>query len=294
MKKIAVTGGSGGGGYYVIKELLSHGYECVNLDVAAPKDSQCPFIAVDLKNYETLFEALQGCDGIVHFAGNPQPDNDHFEAADRFTNNTIACFNVFNAARAIGIEKVVWASSETVFGFPFVDNLPPHVPVDENTPDAPQTGYAVSKAATERAAEMMAELYSMTIIGLRLSNILYDDETAEASYQKIPSYWDDVTNRRFNLWGYIDARDSARACRLALESDLSGAHVFSIAAKDTIMNIPSRDVMAAAMPTVEVRDSLQGRAGMMNCQKAKDMLGFEPHFTWSRVLGLDEDGSPKG
>ena len=296
MKKIAVTGGSGGSGRFVIRELLEHGYDCVNLDLAAPREANCPFIALDMCHYEAVYEAIRGCDAIVHFAGNPMPDDNHIEAAARFSNNTVACFNIFNAARAHGIRRVVWSSSETIYGFPFVTNRPPRLPVDEELPDDPQNGYAISKAATERFAELMASLYGMTIIGFRFSNILYDDPDVDASYHKIPSYWDDVTKRQFNLWGYIDARDCARASRMVLESDLCkqpGAHVFSIAASDSIMNRPSRDVVAEAMPDVPLSDALQGRAAFTDCSKAKRVFGFEPAYHWPDVLKRNGDGSPK-
>ena len=294
MKTIAVTGGSGASGTFIIKELLDHGYHCLNIDIAPPAPENqdlCPFVAIDLCDYPALHDAVKRCDGLVHFAGNPQPDNSHFEASDRFSNNTIAAFNAFNAANANGIKRVVWASSETIYGFPFATNLPPHLPVDETTPDAPQTGYAISKAATERVATLMAALYDMTIIGLRLSNILYDDVRVDPSYQKIPSYWGDVTARQFNLWGYIDARDAARACRLALEADLKGAHIFSIAASDSIMNIPSSDLAAKAMPDVPVTHPLQAREALTDCAKAARMLGFEPAYSWTDVLGMKDDGS---
>ena len=291
MKKIAVTGGSGGAGQFVVKELLAHDYEVLNLDKVVPPVPLCPFLTLDLCDYATLYHGLEGCDGIVHFGGNPHPDDNHFEGADRFANNTVACFNVFNAAQAHGIKRIVWASSETVNGFPFVNNLPAYAPVDETTAIDPQNAYAISKASTENIAEMMAKLYGMTIIGLRLSNVLYDDETVEPSFQKIPSYWTDTNARRFNLWGYIDARDSARATRLALEADITGAEVFSITASDTIMNIPTRDLLEMAMPEVPIRDGLTGRESITDCHKAKIMLGFEPEYRWSDILALNEDGT---
>ena len=294
MQSIAVTGGSGGAGHFVISDLLASGYKCVNLDVKEPTEELCEFRKVDMCNYKQVFEALEGCDGIVHFAGNPHPDDDHWGAADRFSNNTNSLFNAFNAAQAHGIKRVVWASSETIFGFPFENNLPQTLPLTEQAKKAPQNGYALSKAISENLAELMAELYDMTFIGLRLSNVLYDDEEAIPSFQKIPSYWDDLGHRKFNLWGYIDARDSARACRLALESDLTGAHVFSIAAKDTIMKQQTSEVVGKVMPGVELHAGLKGRDAALDCNKAKILLGFEPEYSWQGVLGLNEDGTPQG
>lgn len=285
MTRVCVTGGSGGAGDAVIQDLLASGFECRNLDIKAPRVLRCAFLQVDMCDYDAVFKAMAGCEMLVHFAGNPHPDSDHVEGADRFQNNTVAQFNAFSAAMAHGIRKIVWASSETIFGFPFATNTPTHVPLDETATPDPQTSYAISKAASETIAKLMAAQHGASIIGLRLSNVLYDDPEAEPSFQKIPGYWDDLHHRKFNLWGYIDSRDAARAVRLALTSDLTGAEVFNIAAVDTIMRQDSRTLIENVMPGVAMADDMAGRQAMLDCSKAKRMLGWTPEYTWENVLG---------
>ncbi len=293
MTKVCVTGGSGGAGNATIVDLLANGYDCVNLDVKPPKEQHCPFIETDMCDYRAVYEAMEGCHMLVHMAGNPHPDDDHWGAADRFRNNTVSLFNAFNAAAAHGIKRVVWASSETIFGFPFEKNAPPHVPLDETAEPAPQNGYAISKAVSEDIAKHMAKLYGMTFIGLRLSNVLYDDVEAVPSFQKIPGYWADPSHRKLNLWGYIDSRDTAKAVRLGLEAELEGSHNFAIAASDTIMIQSSRELIETCFPgTTKVHAVMTGRTGMLDCNKARILLGWEPEYQWQDVLGLNEDGSP--
>ena len=294
MKKICVTGGSGGAGNAVIEHLLAQGYDCVNIDIKPPKTQHCPFIEVDMTDYKAVYEAMAGCDAVVHFAGNPEPDFDHWESADRFNNNTSALFNAFNAAQAHGIKRVVWASSETIFGFPFDTNHQERLPVNETSEPQPQGGYALSKMISETLAEQMAKLYGMTFIGLRLSNVLYDDVNAVPSFQKIPGYWEDMPYRKFNLWGYIDSRDTARAARLALEADISGAEVFNIAAKDTLMRQPTKELVDTVMPQSKLDPQITGHMALLDCSKARDLLGFEPDYNWQDVLGLTVDGTRKG
>jgi len=289
MTKVCITGGSGGSGDVIIQDLLAQGYACVNLDVTPPKIQRCPFIKVDMCDYAAVHAAMTGCDMLVHFAGNPHPDDDHWGAADRFANNTVALFNAFNAAQDHGIKRVVWASSETIFGFPFDTNRPPLVPLTETTPKAPQNGYAISKAVSENIAELMAELHDMTFVGLRLSNVLYDDVDAVPSFQKIPSYWTDLSHRKFNLWGYIDSRDAAEAVRLSLEAPLTGAHVFSIAADDTIMKQDSATLINEVMPDVPMRHGMKARAAMLDCDSAVRLLGWKPKHTWASVLKIKEE-----
>lgn len=290
MTKICVTGGSGGTGHAVIEELLRHGHECVNLDMKMPREMLCPFVEVDMCDYKMVHAAMKGCEQLVHLAGHPHPDSDHWGAAKSFANNTVALHNAFNAAQAHGIKRVVWASSETVLGYPFETNSPKSVPLDETTELAPQNGYALSKALSEKLAELMADLYDMTFVGLRLSNVLYDDVDAIPSFQKIPEYWKDISHRKFNLWGYVDSRDAARAVRLGLNVNFNGAHVFHIAAKDTIMVQDSETLIETVFPGVDIHPAMKGRSAMLDCMKARIVLGWEPHYSWENVLNLSEAG----
>ena len=55
------------------------------------------------------------------------------------------------------------------------------------------------------------------------------------------------------LWSYIDVRDAARACRLALEANFAGHQTFNICAPDTIMDMPTAEFAAKYLPQVQIR-----------------------------------------
>ena len=284
MKKIAVTGGSGGAGRYVVEDLIRSGYNVLNLDIVEPKyESEALFKCLDLNDYEAVYTAIDDSDAIVHLAANPEPDFDFLTGADRFKNNTLSAYNVFQAAVALGVKKVVWASSETVLGFPFDKNAPKYLPVDEDH-IAPQNSYALSKVVTEELARQMTALYDIVILGLRYSNILYEHTDHPANYAAIPSYWDDKNNRKFNLWGYIDARDAATAARLALESSLETAENFIIAANDTIMNCTNQEIVDEIFPGTQIKAGTGPYDTLISIQKAKDLLGFDPQYSWRKIL----------
>ena len=97
-------------------------------------------------------------------------------------------------------------------------------------------------------------------------------------YDRFPSFWDDPSLRRWNLWGYIDARDVAESCRLALEADIGAEH-FIVAAADTVMNRPSRELMPEVFPTVPYPDRGRLRHASL-VRKAKRLLGYEPRWSW--------------
>lgn len=283
MKKIVVTGGSGGSGRYIVDHLQAHGYDVLNVDRVRLDGQNCPFAKVDLKNYGETFTALHGYEAVVHFGSNPEPDRDFVTGADRFENNTMGTYNVFQAAVALGMKMVVWASSETTFGWPFEQFEPKYLPVDE-AHTYPQNSYALSKVVCEELAHRMNVLYGMPFIGLRLSNIHYPGSGFHTHYTNIPSYWNDPKIRMGNLWGYIDARDVAEAVRLSLESGITTAEALTIAAGDTIMNRPSAELAATVFPNVPFKQPVGEFETLLNIDKAKERLGWVPQHSWRTEL----------
>ena len=101
-----------------------------------------------------------------------------------------------------------------------------------------------------------------------------------ADYARFPSFDDDPGSRKWNLWGYIDARDGAQAVRLALESDLTGTEIFIIANADTVLSRPNAAVIEEFFPGVEVRDGIGEHETLLSIDKAKRLLGFQPAHSW--------------
>jgi nucleoside-diphosphate-sugar epimerase len=112
-------------------------------------------------------------------------------------------------------------------------------------------------------------------VALRFSNIMEEHE-----YEQFPTFWDDPSRRRFNLWGYVDVRDVAQSCRLALEAELDGAEVFVVAAADTVMNRPSAELMAEVFPSTPHTPTGGTFDSLVSIEKARRLLGYEPQHTW--------------
>lgn len=290
--KVAVTGGTGswdrGVGPVVIAALEASGHEVTNLDRAVPGGiERRGFIKVDLTDYGQTFAALHGHDAVVQLAAHGEPDWDHVSGAARFHVNSLIAYNVFQAACFLGMKKVVWASSETVLGFPFDRVHPRALPTSDDDPPIPTSSYGISKANSEDLARHMNRRYGVPFVGLRFSNIFYDRAGHVTGYEKIPGFWSDPLSRRFNLWGYVDSRDTADACVKALESGITGAEVMTIAAPDTIMRQTNAELVAAAFPGCVLRPGTGPRDTLISIDKARALIGYDPQWTWSRVLGID-------
>jgi nucleoside-diphosphate-sugar epimerase len=193
-----------------------------------------------------------------------------------FRNNLLSTHNVFSAATLAGMERVVWAASETAYGLPFTRTPPPFAPILEDQAVAPESGYALAKVLCEEMARHMHRWNPGTrFVNLRISNIF-----EAADYAAIPSFQADDEIRKWNLWSWVDARDVAQACRLAIEADVPGFDTLTIAAADTLMDKPSRALMEQHFPNVPLDPALTGNQTLQSIAKARRVLGYEPKHTW--------------
>ena len=271
--RICVTGASGKLGRATVRELLEHGYEVTATDVTASReDLGVSLIRADLTDYGQTVDVLHGADAVVHLANIPAPDI--HPPAHTFTANTAMNSNVFLAAAKLGLRKVVWASSETTLGLPF-DTPPRYAPVDEDHFPYPTTTYALSKVVAETLAAHVAEWSGIPFVGLRLSNIFEPHD-----YVRVGQWLGDARLRRWNLWGYIDVRDAAQACRLALSVQTSGSVNVIIAAADTIMDRPSADLLREVYPDVPVTGEFGEFETLLAIDRAREVLGFAPVHSW--------------
>jgi nucleoside-diphosphate-sugar epimerase len=282
--RVVVTGSSGRLGPAVVTHLAAHGWDVIAVDRTPPREPQpAKFVRADLTDLGQMVELLTGFDesapatAVVHLAAIPAPGL--VPDAATFANNVPATYNVFRAARIAGITNVVWASSETVLGLPF-DVPPPYAPVDEEYPVRPETTYSLGKAVEEEMARHLTRWDpDLKLVGLRFSNVMLPED-----YALFPGWQDDAALRRWNLWGYIDARDGAQAVRLALEADLTGWEAFIVANADTVMERDSASLMAECFPDVPLARPLAGRETLLSIDKARRVLGYEPEHAWQDQL----------
>jgi len=274
--RVLVTGANGKLGRGVVADLLAHDVDVVATDAAGRpghlSDLGVPLLLADLTDLGQAMDVVAGVEGVVHLANIPAPGM--VTAGATFTRNVDMNFHVFHAASVLGVQRVVWASSETTLGLPY-DTPPRYVPIDEAHYPLPTSTYALSKVATEAIAEQMAAWSGIPFVALRFSNIM-----AVADYAHFPSYQADAQSRRWNLWSYIDLRDAAAACRLALTASVTGARSYVIANADTVMERPTAELLREVFPDVPVRGDVSGNRSLFATEAARRDLGWEPRHSW--------------
>jgi nucleoside-diphosphate-sugar epimerase len=288
MRKVVVTGGSGRLGQFVIRDLLACGDQVLSLDRVPPREKLCPSWLADLRHSGDLFEALNGAYGIIHLgayqAPNLAPD------AETLSNNVAVTYNVLRAAADVGVKKVVIASSTAAFGFIYTTKLwaPDYLPLDENHPSKPQDSYGLSKVLGEQIADSIVSLNrDMTISSLRFPGVNFD-----LSYESFRERWRAPRSRAKGFWTYVDARDAATACRLALEAKFKGHEVFIASAPKNCMIQPTMELVTKYLPKGATIKKVAGTHwSCVDSSKARRMLGFKPQHIWQDYL-KEGHGSP--
>ena len=286
--RVAVTGSAGRLGRHVTETLSRHGHEVVPVDLATG-NAEAP---ADLTDPDVALRALEGSEAVVHLARERFPYTEQglydrttqtWQTPDvtgdarRFQHNLAMTHNVLAASASLGIPRLVIGSSLAVYGlyYPLRPALPDYLPVDEDHPRRPQDPYGLTKLAGEDLCDGFARRSGARIASLRFAGIADD-----AVYQRLVRRREDPMVRGLgSFWSYIDVRDAAEACLLALEANFEGHHAFNICAPTTYLTTPTRTLLERHLPGVrQVAFPPHENYCCYASDKARDVLGFSPRY----------------
>ncbi|RJS93094.1 NAD(P)-dependent oxidoreductase [Salinisphaera sp. Q1T1-3] len=295
-KRILFTGGSGKAGRHVVPYLLDRGHQVLNIDRVPLDDPRVDHLTADVTDAGQMFDALstyanmgelergdggpRPFDAVVHFAAIPR--NFVTTDAETYRINTQGTYNVLNAATKLGINKIVFASSETTYGICFADGTvqPAFLPVDETHPTAPTDTYATSKVCNEATAQAFAKRTGADIYGLRIGNVIEPHEYATM----FPHFFADPAVRRRNVFCYIDARDLGQIVDRCLATDGLGYEVFNAGNDHNSVHLGTAEIIERFYPDVEVRGTLGEHEALYSNRKIRDVLGFVEQHPWHRYV----------
>ena len=292
--KIFVTGGSGKAGKHLIQYLLEKGYSVVNADLVPLVMNGVDNINLDITDSGQVFNALSGYANIpelklgegpknfkavVHLAAIPRilvkPDNETFRI------NTLGTYNVMEAATKLGIKKIIFASSETTYGFCFAQGnpIPKWLPIEEDYETSPTDSYGLSKVLNEKTGEAFQKRTGIDIYALRIGNIIEPDE-----YHRFEEFCENPSIRLRNLFNYIDARDLAQAIELCIKKDGLGYEVFNVTHNINSVSLTTEEIIKQFFPNVKMRRDMEKYESILSSKKIRDVLGFNPAHDWKKYL----------
>jgi nucleoside-diphosphate-sugar epimerase len=241
-------------------------------------------LLVDVTRAGDVYQALVGADGVVHLAAYQRPGL--VPDTETFGDNIQATYNVLKAASDLSVRRVVVASSIAAYGYQYTPRnlVPEYLPLDEQHPCVPEDPYGLSKLLGERLGDAFSDLSGASIVSVRFPGINFDP-----TFARFPERWTSPRGPR-GFWTYVDARDAAHACRLALEVAPPGHHVLNAAASTSSMPEPTEALIRKHLPGFH--GLLRAPAGLshwsaLSSQRAERVLGFHAVHVWADYLNPD-------
>jgi len=277
--RVLVTGAAGLLGRAVVGHLRDLGVG-VTAMLHHPGDVEAERVVVgSMTDVTFVRDAVDGADGVVHCAALRAPMMG--TAEEVFCGNTTGTFTVLEQAGQAGVRRAVVSSSYSVLGLTFAPTMrhPAYLPIDEQVPLQVEDPYALSKQVDELSAEFMWKRHGMTVVALRLPFLGGIDDTIRARAERV-AIDPGAANAAREFWTYLETRDAARACVLALTEPPAGCHVVTVAAPNTLAPYATEQLLAAYHPDVPRRRAFPGRTAPFDLARARDLLHFSAEILW--------------
>jgi UDP-glucose 4-epimerase len=187
-KRVLVTGGAGFIGSNIVDALLADGAYAVRvLDSFATGRrgnlAHClgdiELVEGDIRDVETVEEAVDGVQLILHQAALPSVTRSVKAPVTTNAVNVEGTLKLLCAARRAGVERLVLASSSSVYG----DGR--ELPKSERMPLRPMSPYAVTKSAAEDFCRVFSEIYGLETVALRYFNVFGPRQDPTSQYSGV-------------------------------------------------------------------------------------------------------------
>jgi UDP-glucose 4-epimerase len=232
--KVLVTGGAGHIGSHVVDAVLAEGASKVivydnfaegktgNMGPAL-RTGRVEALSRDIRDYEDLKPAMEGCDYVFHTASIMLLEA-RVRGRKALEVNVDGTYNVLQAAVETGVKKVILSSSGSVYGEPL------YIPMDEKHPYNNETLYGATKVMSEQLCRVFHRQYHLSYAGLRYFNVYGPRQHIKGAYAQIVPRWYDMmtSGERITIFGdgtqtmdmtYVE--DVARANVLAAKADIT-------------------------------------------------------------------------
>ena len=286
---VLVIGGNGFIGSHVVDALLQSGVRVAVFDRGPekfrPPLSRVKYYFGSLRDRASLERPFaEGIDAVIHLASTSGPKISNDEPACD-VENIAATLVLLDVCVKFGVKRIVFASSGgTVYGIPQI------LPIPESHSTEPICSYGIGKLTVEKYLQLYQHLHSTSCVILRLANPYGMRQCPESAQGVIPIFMSRMLKGEpLTIWGdgsfvrdFVSVRDIARLFLCAVASESTG--IFNAGSGigtsvNQLVNLLSS--MLQIEPTV-VRQSPRRfdiPAVVLNCQKAKDVFGWEPKIT---------------
>jgi UDP-glucose 4-epimerase len=297
MSKILVTGGAGFIGSNFCNIMVKKGHDIVAIDnLSLGKTSNLigdvKFVQGDVNNKEDLEKAGKDFEYIVHLAASSSAPMFIENMYHSYQNNVCGHVRVMQYAKEIGVKKMLFASTSSIYG-----NNP--TPLTEDQHVVPPNHYSVTKFAQEGAARCFNMAEELEIIAFRFMSIYGLHEEHKGSFANLVSQfiWMMKKGEEPTLYGdgtqerdFTNVKDVCQGIELAIQSDKRyGFNIFNIGTHKCINLVELVSIINKVMGTNIAPKLIPNpiKKGYINSQLA-DITKIETEFGYKPTIGLEE------
>ncbi len=315
MAEYLVTGGGGFIGSHLVEELLRRGERVRVLDNfstgtranltrvlealsgEASGEEAAPRLTViegDVRSYHLVREAVDGVDFVLHQAALPSVPRSVKDPITTNEVNVVGTLNVLNAAKDVGVKRIVYASSSSIYGD--LETLPK----TEDMLPKPLSPYAVSKLAGEKYCQVFTRLYGLETVCLRYFNVFGPRQDPESQYSAVipkfirmmargerPTvYGDGSQSRDFT---YVSNVVQANLLACQADAEQASGEVFNIAygrrvTINELVRVINELLGTEVVPVYSEPRLGDVRHSLANIGKARQYLGYNPETDFAAGL----------
>lgn len=288
---ILVTGGAGFIGSNLANRLHQDGHKVVvldNLQLGKTENiiPEITFVQGNVESMDDLKQCGDRFDTIVHLAAASSAPMFQADLIGSYRNNVLGFLSVLEYARAIHCQKVLYASTSSIYG-----NNP--VPLTEDQHVVPLNYYAVTKHAMEETANVFAAQHGMDIIGFRFMSVYGPNEKHKGQFANLVAQfiWDIAADRSPVLYGdglqerdFTNVKDIVQAINLAILSEKRfGSTIFNIGTSESVNLVDLVQMINAAfgknMSPEHIENPVKEgyvRSQLGSIEKISRELGYQP------------------
>jgi UDP-glucose 4-epimerase len=298
--RVLVTGGGGFIGHHLVRRLIADGHEVRVLDNFSTghrerlRELPVETVEGDLRSFERVHTAVRGIERVFHLGALPSVQRSIQDPLTTHAVNVDGTLNVLLASRDAGVERVVLASSSSVYG------ANPAIPKSEGDIPLPLSPYAVAKLAAEQYGRAFHSVYGLHVTSLRLFNVFGPGQSPFSEYAAvIPRFLAEMTEGRppviygdgLQTRDFTYVEDVVDAFLLAAETAAAAGGVFNVAAGRQTSLLALVDVLSESLGQQVEPVHGPAREGEVRFSQGDSSLaiatmGWTPR--WSVAKGLHE------
>lgn len=289
-----VTGGAGLIGSHIVDRLVrdGHGVRVIDNLSTGKKENIEPFldkiefVEGDIRDVSLTQKAMHGVDYVFHQAALPSVPRSVKDPVTTNAANVDGTLNVLVTARDVGVKRVIYASSSSLYGDSVV------LPKKESMSPEPRSPYAVSKLAGQLYCQVFCRIYGLETVALRYFNVFGPRQDPESQYSgvvarfitslleaKAPTVFGDGEQSR----DFTYVENVVEVNLLAVKAEGVSGEVFNIACGEqlTVNGLVRLLGEILCLPSGLIAQYGPARPGdvchsLADISKAKILLGYEP------------------